>query len=272
MTTLDIAFSPCPNDTFVFHAMLHGLINTEPFHFTPYVHDVEDLNMKAFSCDFRITKLSFYAYLQLSEKYELLDSGAALGYGCGPLLVARSSNIPISKATIAIPGRYTTAYLLLKIVYPDVSNIQVARFDEILPGVQSGRFDAGLIIHEGRFVYQDYNCVKIIDLGEWWEEETGMPIPLGCIAIRRDQTTLQYKRDIESILVKSIQFAEQNRNASRDFIKSYAQELEDHVIDEHINLYVNEYTLSLGDIGERSIHMLKQMAQERRLLTIQRDI
>ena len=163
MKNLDIAFSSCPNDTFIFHAMVHGLVDTLGFNFKPYLDDVEALNEKAFSGTFHITKLSFFAYLSLMDRYELLDAGAALGYGCGPLLISRSADIDIQSAKIAAPGCFTTANLLLKLWQPNLSNIEFTRFDYILEGVQSGKYDAGVIIHEARFLYEQYDCIKIFD-------------------------------------------------------------------------------------------------------------
>jgi 1,4-dihydroxy-6-naphthoate synthase len=257
MEQLDIAFSPCPNDTFIFHAMLHGLVDTRGLSFKPYIDDVEALNEKAFAGAHQITKLSFAAYLELTEHYDLLDAGSALGYGCGPLVVARSADADLRSGKIAVPGRYTTANLLFKLRYPEATNIEYTRFDNIMEGVLSGKYDAGVIIHEGRFVYENYNLVKIIDLGEWWEQETGMPIPLGCIAIRKDKDMLLQKQNVESIIRESVNYAFKNRQASREYIKSLAQEMDDQVIDSHINLYVNEFTLSLGEKGREAIYILK---------------
>ena len=266
MPALDIGFSTCPNDTFIFHAMLYGFIDTRGMVFNPHLHDVEELNNKAFSLAFHISKLSFYAYFKLKETYEILDSGSALGYGCGPLLIGRPSMQFTTESKIAIPGQYTTAYLLLQLWNPEIRNVEVTRFDNILEGVKTGKYDAGLIIHEGRFVYPDYGCVKIIDLGEWWEDETGLPIPLGCIAVRKDRPTLALKADIESVLRNSIQYAFENRAASRKFIKMHAQEMDDQVIDGHIDLYVNDFTLSLGHEGRKAIETLEEMAQWKGIL------
>jgi 1,4-dihydroxy-6-naphthoate synthase len=260
MIKLDIAFSPCPNDTFIFHAMVNGCIDTGRFCFSPFLDDVEALNNKALSKTFPVSKLSFYAYLKLKNQYEILDSGAALGYGCGPLLVGKNDDIPGSGAKIAIPGQLTTAHLLLKLWYPEFTNVEITRFDIILKGVQSGKYDAGLIIHEGRFVYPQYGLKKIVDLGQWWEKETGLPIPLGCIAIRKDRPYIFYKQEIESILKRSVNHAHKNRFASRAFIKSHAQELEDKIIDGHIELYVNSFTFSLGETGNKAVQKLEELA------------
>ncbi|HUV77618.1 MAG TPA: 1,4-dihydroxy-6-naphthoate synthase [Desulfobacterales bacterium] len=266
MTTLDIAFSTCPNDTFIFHAMLHDAIDTEDLRFIPHMHDVEDLNKKAFLKTFHVSKLSFYAYLKLRQHYEILDAGSALGYGCGPLLVGRSADLSWPEAKIAVPGEYTTAYLLLKLWRPEIRNVEITRFDNILEKVQIGKYDAGLIIHEGRFIYPEYDCVEIIDLGKWWEGETGLPIPLGCIAVRKDRPAIDLKNDIESVLRNSVQYALENRHASREFVKLHAQEMDDRVIDGHIDLYVNNFTVSLGETGRKAIQALEEMARWEKIL------
>ncbi len=257
---IDIAFSSCPNDTFIFHAMLNNLVDTKGLSFTPHIDDVESLNRQAKKGVYQVSKLSFAAWLRLRDKYELLDSGAALGFGCGPLLVARSKDISVENALIAVPGVETTANMLFGMRYPEAKNKIVVRFDEILPGIESGKFDAGVIIHEGRFVFKDYGCEKIIDLGEWWEEETSSPIPLGCIAIRKDEETIIHRDAIESGIRESVAFAFENPGASREYVKSLAQEMDDDVIDQHIKLYVNEFTLSLGEKGKKAIQKLEEMA------------
>lgn len=266
MIDIDIGFSTCPNDTFIFHAMVHDCIDTGNFRFKPHMHDVEELNKKAFLKTFPVSKLSFYAYLKLRQNYEILDAGSALGYGCGPLLVGKTSDLLLSDAKIAVPGLYTTAYLLLQLWNPEIRNVEVTRFDNILEGVQIGRYDAGLIIHEGRFIYPEYECVEIIDLGKWWENETSLPIPLGCIAVRKDPPFKAYKNDIESVLRNSVAYAFKNRDASRKFVKIHAQEMDDQVIDGHIDLYVNNFTVSLGDTGEKAIQTLEEMARWKKIL------
>lgn len=261
---MDIAFSPCPNDTFIFHALLHREIDMAPFTFTPTIEDVEELNSRAFLQKHAVTKLSFGAYLKLKDRYVLLDSGSALGFGCGPLLVAKEGCKSLENARIAVPGRYTTAFLLLQLRYPELANFSFVRFDEILPGIASGLFDAGLIIHEGRFVYPSYHCVEVIDLGKWWETQTGLPIPLGCIAIRSDM--LAYKTDMENLIRESCEYAERNPAAAWDFIKLHAQELDDDVVRQHISLYVNEFSLSLGETGRKAVITLEEKARCRGIL------
>ena len=263
MKNFEIAFSSCPNDTFVFHAMMHSLVDLGDYKFNSYISDIDVLNIEAAHGRFPITKLSFHAYLKLKDSYRVLDAGSALGYGCGPLLVTKRGG-DISKMKIAIPGEMTTAFLLLKLWNPQIENVEVVRFDEIMSGVAMGRFDAGLIIHEGRFVYEKFGLVSMVDLGEWWESKTNMPIPLGCIAIHKDYDG-DFK-NISSIISSSVKYAFANPEASREYIKSYAQELEDSVVDEHIKLYVNDFTIDLGAKGRRAIEVLEEMAVERGIL------
>jgi 1,4-dihydroxy-6-naphthoate synthase len=265
-TTVDIAFSPCPNDTFIFHAMLHGLVDRGGLEFRHHMDDIEALNKKAVLKTFPITKLSFFAYLKLKKYYEILDAGSALGFGCGPLLICKNPGINLKTAKIAIPGELTTANLLLKLWNPKIKECVITRFDNILAGVQSGEFDAGLIIHESRFVYKDFGLKKIIDLGLWWEQETGHPIPLGCIAIRKDKILMNQKENIESIIQNSVKFAFSNKDASAQFIKTHAQELDERVIEDHIKLYVNDFTLSLGEKGRQAVETLEEMARWKKIL------
>jgi 1,4-dihydroxy-6-naphthoate synthase len=267
MTTLSLGMSPCPNDTFMLHAMLHGLVDTGGLKFVPAIHDIDELNRKAFCSELDVTKLSFFAYLQAKDRYELVDSGAALGYGCGPLLVSRAPIPDLRKARIAVPGLQTTALMLMRLWNPAMTNITPVRFDRILPAVQRGEFDAGLIIHESRFVFQDYDCQALVDLGEWWESRTRLPIPLGGIAIRRDRATLGHKPAVESLIRRSIEFALQNPAASRAYIKSMAQETDDSVIDRHISLYVNEFSLSLGETGTQAIRKIEELLAGQTLLS-----
>jgi 1,4-dihydroxy-6-naphthoate synthase len=196
--------------------MLNNLVDTHGLSFSVHLDDVETLNRQAKQQVHQVTKLSFAAWLKLKDKYDLLDSGAALGFGCGPLLVARSENISIENAIVAVPGLDTTANMLFDLRYPGAKNKTFVRFDEILPGIREGRLDAGVIIHEGRFVFKDYGCVQIIDLGEWWEHKTSSPIPLGCIAIRIDNETIVHKEAIESIIRDSVKYAFENPMASRN--------------------------------------------------------
>ncbi len=264
MKTLKLGFSPCPNDTFIFHAMTHSLIDTDGLLFETDITDVEELNRAAMSELNDVTKLSFHAWLKLKEKYKLLRSGAALGFGCGPILVSKSGSLD-KNHRIAVPGELTTAALLLKIYLPDAADLVYTRFDNIMPGIVSGEFDAGVIIHEGRFVYNDYGLNQVVDLGEWWETKTGMPIPLGCIAIKKslgDKLT----KSIERMITESVQYAFLHPDESRSFIKQHAAEMNDDVINHHIKLYVNNYSVDLGNEGLEAVHVLETLASEKGII------
>ncbi|MGQ9843819.1 MAG: 1,4-dihydroxy-6-naphthoate synthase [Spirochaetota bacterium] len=261
---LSLAFSSCPNDTFIFHALIHKCINTYDFTFNVHIDDVESLNHAALNQEYDITKLSFHGFLYVQDTYELLDAGAALGFGCGPLVVTKKGLGNLLNAKIATPGQHTTAYLLFLLKFGNVYDITHVRFDEILPGIDGGKFDSGIIIHEGRFIYHKYNCDMLIDLGKWWEDITGLPIPLGCIAIHKRHAHI--KPFIEESIRKSILYAKENPDASRQYIRLLAQELDDAVIQQHIDLYVNDFSLSLGDTGTKALQTLKEMAQCRGIL------
>lgn len=256
---LSLAFSSCPNDTFIFHALVHHCINTYDLTFDVHIDDVESLNHAALQQQYDITKLSFHGYLHVQNYYDLLDAGAALGSGCGPLVVTRKGLTNLLNAKIATPGQYTTAYLLFLLRFGNLCDITHVRFDEILPGINNGIFDAGVIIHEGRFIYHQYNCDMLIDLGKWWEDVTGLPIPLGCIAIHKRHAHI--KPLIEESIRQSILYARKNPDASKGYIRSLAQELDDTVIQQHIDLYVNDFSLSLGDTGIKALKTLQEMAQ-----------
>lgn len=260
MKKFKLGFSSCPNDTFIFHAMTRSLIDTGGYSFDTVITDVEELNRLAADGVTDITKLSFHAWLKLQEKYELLRSGAALGFGCGPLLVSKSGTIR-EESVIAVPGELTTAALLLRLYMPGASRLVYTRFDNILTGVASGRYDAGVIIHEGRFVYTAYNLSQVVDLGEWWEKETGMPIPLGCIAVKRSLGP-EIKSAAERMIRESVQYAFSHREESAAFIKDHAAEMDDLVIRQHIELYVNQFSVDLGDKGLEAVRVLENLAAE----------
>lgn len=233
--------------------------------FSEILEDVETLNRMAFRKELDVTKASFHAFGHLREDYCLLHSGSALGRGCGPLVVAKKSinKDELCGKKIAIPGKMTTAYLLLKLYAPDVKNIVEMPFDRIMNAVSLGIVDAGLIIHESRFTYPHYKLMKLADLGEWWEEETGLPIPLGGIFAKRDLGA-GLIREIDLLIRKSLEYAFQNRDITREYIKQHAQELDDDVINRHINLYVNDFTLDIGE-GIKAVDKLIKTAEEMNL-------
>jgi 1,4-dihydroxy-6-naphthoate synthase len=258
MSNLSLGYSPCPNDTFIFYALIHNKIDTEGIDIKERLFDVERLNTLALRGEFDITKVSYGAYPFISKDYCLIRSGGAMGRGCGPLLVAREK-IPVSALrgkTIAIPGELTTAFMLLRLYDPILGkNFKAMRFDKIMPAVRDKEVEAGLIIHEGRFTYQDYGLKEIVDLGKWWEDEKKLPIPLGAIAVKRALGRELIKK-IESLIRKSVLYSMENPKEPIDYIKLHAQELSEDVIYRHINLYVNNYSVDISDEGIRAVETL----------------
>ena len=252
---LTLGFSPCPNDTFIFDALVHHKIDTEGLEFEVIFADVEQLNKWACQGKLDITKLSYNAFTHCVNDYALLDSGSALGNNCGPLLIKKPNTILTKESKIAIPGKYTTANMLLNIAFPNHQNKVEILFSEIENKVLEGKVDAGLIIHENRFTYEDKGLEKEKDLGEFWEEETGLPIPLGGIVTNR-RLPLATQQKIERVLRKSVEFAFENPNSSADYVKCHAQEMEKQVLDAHIALYVNNYSISLGEQGRKAVELL----------------
>ncbi len=263
---LSLAFSPCPNDTFIFHALTQGLVEEKGVEFdTPQLADVETLNTWAFEGKFDVTKLSFHALGHVLDKYVLLDSGSALGRGCGPLLVAKQGrSIDLSKAVIAIPGKYTTAAMLLELYAPCPVKTKVLVFDQIMTAVEKDEVDAGVIIHESRFTYHQHGLSCLQDLGQWWEESTGNPIPLGGIAAKRSLG--QEKIDqIEKLIKDSVQYAFKHPEVSREYIQQHAQEMNTDIIASHIGLYVNSFSKSLGSEGHRAVEHFLELGREKGL-------
>lgn len=261
---LSIGYSSCPNDTFIFDALIHKRIDTEGIDFEPYIADVEDLNKKAFVGELDITKLSYHAYAYVSDKYQLLNAGSALGNNCGPLLISKEEVSDLQEAIkeykVAIPGKYTTANFLLGIAFPEVGERKASLFSAIEGDVLEEKVDAGLIIHENRFTYQQKGLKKLIDLGEYWETKTGMPIPLGGIAIKRELPQ-ELKEKVDRLLRASVEYAFANPSASKDYVKSLAQEMDDAVVRQHIELYVNDYSIDLGDKGKEAVNKLYEIAE-----------
>lgn len=254
--TLRFGFTPCPNDAFAFHALAHGLVPA-PFEVEPVLLDIEELNRRSADAELELTKLSFGAAAAAGEGYRLLRSGAALGRGVGPLVVARD---PLSLAAaaggrIAVPGRETTAFLLLRLAAPGLGEVVELRYDEILSAVVAGEVDAGLIIHESRFTYHDHGLVAAADLGEWWESDTGLPVPLAGIFARADLEP-ELVEAAEAAIRASVEYAFANPEASRDYVRSLAQEMSDDVCAAHIALYVNENSIDIGDEGLVAIERL----------------
>lgn len=251
---LTLGFSPCPNDTFVFHALVHGLVPGPAFA-PPVYADIDVLNAHALAGDLDVVKVS-YGVLPLLRGYRLLASGGALGRGCGPLVVTREPGADLRGATVAVPGEQTTAYLLLRLWDPGFGNVTVLPFDRIMPAVRDGAVDAGLVIHESRFTYQGYGLHAVADLGDWWEAETGLPIPLGAI-VARDSLDPE---PIEAAIRASVEHAWAHPEASREYVLAHSQELAPDVVDAHIALYVNDFTRDLGGEGRRAVDELLRRA------------
>ena len=261
---LTIGYSPCPNDCFIFDALIHGKIDTEDLQFEVLLEDVETLNKKALKGELDITKLSYHAFAYVLENYILLRSGSALGFNCGPLLITRHperSRRMDDNLKIAIPGKLTTANLLLSIAYPNLTNKVEYLFSDIENAVLSGEVDAGLIIHENRFTYQDRGLKKIMDLGEFWDSFIHAPIPLGGIVIKRNLSNdLQQK--VNRLIKKSVGYAFENPESSMDYVKAHAQEMSEEVIKKHIALYVNNFSIDLGETGINAVQLLFNKAKE----------
>jgi 1,4-dihydroxy-6-naphthoate synthase len=258
---LTLGFSPCPNDTFLFHAMTHGLVRDPDLRFDVVFGDVEELNQAALSGELDLTKLSYAALGPVLSEYALLRAGSALGRGVGPLLVARDPEAMSrleqapSNMRIAIPGEHTTAHFLLRWAFPQLMDRTPLLFSDIEDAVLDGRFDAGLLIHENRFTYAERGLHLLADLGERWEAGTGLPIPLGGIAARRSLGSETIHK-VDALLRRSVEYAFAHPEASRDFVHKHAQEMDPDVQRKHIGLYVNDYTIDLGQDGEKAVREL----------------
>lgn len=249
---INLAFSSCPNDTFIFDALVNNKIDNEGIEFNPIIADIDKLNIWSSSHRYDITKLSYYAFTKCYEKYKLLNSGSALGDACGPILIKRPETVLNPNSSIAIPGELTTANLLLKIAYPSFINKTSVLFSEIEDLVCSGKFEAGLIIHENRFTFQKKGLVKVEDLGDFWFNKTNLPIPLGGIAVSRNFSEQEQKK-IDRLILKSLKFSLKNKESASKYVKAHAQEMDAKVIQSHINLYVNDFSIDLGMRGRNAI-------------------
>ena len=261
---LSLAFSPCPNDCFMFDAIVHRRIDLEGLDFAVSLGDIEALNRSAFAGGVDVSKLSFHAYAHCTDRYVLLDAGSALGRGCGPLLISKrliaADEVSDGRLRIAIPGEYTTANFLCSLAFPRARNKTPVLFSDIEPALLDGRFDAGVIIHENRFTYEAKGLRKIVDLGEFWEGETGAAIPLGGIVIRRSLPD-EVKMAVNRVMRRSVEYAFAHPEASLPFVRTHAQEMSEDVMYRHIDLYVNEYSVDLGREGRRAIEMLFERAR-----------
>jgi len=264
---LTLGFSPCPNDTWIFEAMVHERIDTEGIEYEWSLGDVEELNQRALNGGVDITKMSFHAYAYAAQNYLILDSGSALGRNNGPVVVSRTKIFPdeLNEALIAIPGKYTTANLLFSIFWPQAVKKREYLFSDIAEAVLSGEADAGLIIHETRFTYKSLGLLEVADTGELWEKMTAMPVPLGCIVIHRKiSEDIAYK--VSRTIRRSIEYANDHPNASYEFIRKNAREINEDVMKQHISLFVNNYSLTLGKSGRTAIEKLYSFAMEKKII------
>ncbi|HZL76968.1 MAG TPA: 1,4-dihydroxy-6-naphthoate synthase [Bacteroidales bacterium] len=269
---LTLGFSPCPNDTFIFDAIVHGRIDTEGLEFDYLLADVEELNRKAFAGELDITKMSFCAYAYAVQNYLILDSGSALGHRNGPLLISKNKIEPSKLATarIAIPGKFTTANMLFSIAWPEALNKTEYLFSSIEEALLNGEMDAGLIIHETRFTYYKRGLHKIADMGEYWEKLTGLPIPLGTIAVNR-RLSEGIALKVNRIIRRSLEYAYHDSLASYDFVVANAKEMDSTVMNNHIKLFVNKFTLNLGKDGKKAISELFRIAHEKGIIPLLPD-
>jgi 1,4-dihydroxy-6-naphthoate synthase len=265
--TLTIGYSPCPNDTFIFYALIHDKVRVPGIQFREQLEDVETLNRLALEGRLDITKISFHALGHLRGSYALLRSGSALGRGCGPLVVARPGTrlSDLGKGLIAIPGRLTTAALLLRLFDPSLTNVTVMTFDRIMTAVSKGEALAGLIIHESRFTYPLYGLEKLLDLGEWWERHSGMPIPLGGILGKRSLGP-EVLRGVEAGIRESLRYARTHTDEVMAYCRRHSQEMDESVMKSHIDLYVNDFTLDLGDDGVAAVRRLFSEAESQGII------
>lgn len=263
MKRLSLGYSPCPNDTYIFYALVHGLVPLKSLSFaSPVLEDVETLNQWALEQRLDVTKLSFHALGHVLDSYTMLAAGAALGRGCGPLLVTRKGEeLHPERDLIAVPGTLTTAVMLLKIFEPRCRNFQVMRFDRIMPALAAGEVAGGVIIHESRFTYQDFGLICVQDLGEWWERETGLPLPLGCIAGRKNLPPALLA-EIEAAIRESLVWARKHPHQWLPYVSCHAQEMNSSVLQNHIRLYVNDFSLHIGEEGSAAVAELLRRGRQ----------
>lgn len=256
---LSLAFSPCPNDCFMFDAIVHKRIDLEGLSFDVRLADVEALNQDAFAGRTDVTKLSYHAFAYCADRYVLLQAGSALGRNCGPLLISQRlisrEDVAAGHLRIAVPGVYTTANLLLRLAFPAATQITPMVFSDIETAVQNGDVDAGVIIHENRFTYESRGLRKIVDLGEYWEERTGFPIPLGGIVVSRSLTPDVQAR-MDRVLRRSVEYAFAHPDDTLPYVRAHAQDMDDAVMMKHVALYVNDFSIDLGAEGRQAVAQL----------------
>jgi 1,4-dihydroxy-6-naphthoate synthase len=265
---ISLAYSPCPNDTYIFEAIANHKV-AQDIQYSISLADVQELNMSALDNKFDVSKISFATYPLIAADYQILDAGSALGFNCGPMLIAKENYTPddqqINRLNIGIPGKLTTANLLLSIAYPHAIQKKEMLFSDIEDAILNNKIDAGLIIHENRFTYESKGLKKIIDLGEYWQENFHFPIPLGCIVVKRSLPEI-VKKNINEQIKQSILYAKTDIQSAMPYIRENAQEMNEDVMMQHIKLYVNDFSLSLGEVGKSAINFLFQKGYEVGLL------
>jgi 1,4-dihydroxy-6-naphthoate synthase len=265
-----LGFTPCPNDCFMFDAIVHKRIDLEGLTFDMHFADVEALNREAFAGTAELSKLSYHAAARVSRQYAVLTSGSALGRNCGPLLISKRpitrDEVAAGGVTVAIPGRYTTANLLLRLAFPGATRTTELVFSQVEGALLAGDFDAGVIIHENRFTYEAKGLRKILDLGEFWEDETGLPIPLGAIVVNRSLPAA-VQQTANRVIRRSVEYAFAHPDASRAYVRAHAQEMDEDVMRRHIALYVNDFSIDLGQEGRRAVETLFERAASAGIIT-----
>ncbi len=260
---LTLGYSPCPNDTFMFNALAQGDVGVTGYRMKPVLHDVETLNRLAMDAVLDVTKLSFYAWMAVKNRYRLLHSGSAMGFGCGPVLIARQrlNRTDIQHCRVVLPGQWTTAHLLFRLWAPEADQRIFTPYDRIFDALASGQADCGVIIHESRFTFEAAGFTPVVDLGAWWEEQTGLPIPLGGIAASQRLGDLLIDR-VDTAVHASIRRAMAHPNEALPYIRQHAQEMDDTVLQVHIRTFVNDFSLEITERGRRAIETLEAMARE----------
>ncbi|MEJ2154521.1 MAG: 1,4-dihydroxy-6-naphthoate synthase [Desulfobacteraceae bacterium] len=264
---ITLGFSPCPNDTYIFNGLVNGSVRLPGCDIREHLHDIETLNSMAFEGHLDVSKLSFYAWLMVKEDYRMLNSGGALGFGCGPVVVSQKplTREDMEGCRIALPGQWTTAHLLFRLWSSDAGERLFVPYDRIFEAIRSGQADCGVIIHESRFTYEQLGFQKVIDLGAWWEENSGGPIPLGCIAAHK-RIGPDLVGQMDRAIGKSIRAAQADPMAALPYIKTHAQEMTPEVLDAHIQTFVNEFSLDIGAKGRSAVKALEAAARETGIL------
>ncbi len=264
---ITLGFSPCPNDTFIFNGLVNGAVSVPGCEVVAQLHDVETLNRMAFNAVLDVSKLSFFAWLMVKDAYRMLASGGALGYGCGPLVISarRLTMDDMAHCRIVLPGEWTTAHLLFRLWAPRARERIFLPYDQIFTALETGRADCGVIIHESRFVFEQAGFHALVDLGAWWEDQTGLPIPLGCIGAHSRLPEALFGH-LETAIRQSIAMARKAPEAAMPYILAHAQEMHANVVQAHIQTFVNDFSYDLGDIGHTAVKTLEQKARQAGLL------